>query len=77
MTDFGLSYDDVLKTAQEKGFAEADPTADVEGIDAANKLSILMALAFDEYIHPKDIPTTGITKVSTEDIERAKVVHYD
>ena len=72
MTDFGLSYDDVLKTAQEKGFAEADPTADVEGIDAANKLSILMALAFDEYIHPKDIPTTGITKVSAEDIERAK-----
>ena len=72
MTDFGLSYDDVLKTAQEKGFAEADPTADVEGIDAANKLSILMALAFDEYIHPKDIPTTGITKVSAEDIERAQ-----
>ena len=50
MTDEGLSYDEVLKDAQAKGFAEADPTADVEGIDAANKLSILIALAFDRYI---------------------------
>ncbi len=67
----GLSYEEVLKDAQEKGFAEADPTADVEGIDAANKLSILMALAFDRYIAPEDIPTTGISKITENDISSA------
>ena len=72
MTTEGLSYEDVLKDAQAKGFAEADPTADVEGIDAANKLSILMALMFDHYVHPKDIPTKGITQVTAEDIEDAR-----
>ena len=72
MTDLGLNYDDVLKDAQEKGFAEADPTADVEGIDVANKLSILMALAFDKYVKPSDIPTTGISKITMTDIEAAK-----
>ena len=48
MTEENMSYEDALKDAQIKGFAEADPTADVEGIDAANKLSILMALMFDK-----------------------------
>lgn len=71
MTEFGLDYEDVLKVAQEKGFAEADPTADVEGIDAANKLSILMALAFNKYVHPDDIPTEGISKITKDDIENA------
>ena len=71
MTEEGLPYDEVLKDAQAKGFAEADPTADVEGIDAANKLSILMALCFDKYVAPTDIPTTGITKISAEDIKAA------
>ncbi len=71
MTDEGLSYGEVLKDAQEKGFAEADPTADVEGIDAANKLSILMALAFGTHIPPEEIPTVGITGVSPEDIKEA------
>lgn len=73
MTEYGLQYDDVLKTAQEKGFAEADPTADVEGIDVANKLSILMALAFHKYVAPEDIPTTGITKITRKDITSATV----
>lgn len=73
MTEFGMKYEDVLKKAQEKGFAEADPTADVEGIDVANKLSILMALAFDQYIAPEDIPTEGITKVTRKDITNAAV----
>ena len=72
MTSEGLAYEDVLKDAQEKGFAEADPTADVEGIDAANKLSILMALMFDHYVHPDDIPTKGITQITSEDIEAAR-----
>jgi len=72
MTEFGLEYDDVLKIAQEKGFAEADPTADVEGIDVANKLSILMALTFGNYVPPTEIPTIGISGISKEDIARAK-----
>ena len=71
MTDNGLDYADVLKDAQAKGFAEADPTADVEGIDAANKLSIMMALAFGHYVHPNDIPTEGISKITKADIDKA------
>ena len=68
----GLAYEDVLKRAQELGFAEADPTADVEGIDAANKLSILISLCFDKYVHPEDIPRKGISDITLDDIEAAK-----
>lgn len=71
MTDEGLDYVPVLKVAQEKGFAEADPTADVEGLDAANKLSILIWLLFGQYVKPDQIPTTGITKITKEDIDGA------
>ena len=72
MTQEGLDYDTALKDAQAQGFAEADPTADVEGIDAANKLTILMALMFDKYVAPQDIPTTGITQITKEKIEEAR-----
>jgi len=72
MTDFGLNYEEVLKTAQEKGFAEADPTADVEGIDVANKLSILMSLVFNVRVAPEDIPTLGISKITKTEINEAK-----
>ena len=72
MTDNGLAYDEVLKIAQEKGFAEPDPTADVEGIDAANKLTVLMALMFGKYVHPDNIPTEGISKITKEHIADAK-----
>ncbi|MGI6204125.1 MAG: homoserine dehydrogenase [Anaerovoracaceae bacterium] len=75
MTDEGLDYDEVLKDAQEKGFAEADPTADVEGIDVANKLSILIALCFGQYVHPDEIPTEGITGITKDMIENAKARH--
>jgi homoserine dehydrogenase len=71
MSDEGRAYDDVLKEAQEKGFAEADPTADVEGHDVANKLSILMSLVFGKRVRPEDIPTTGITDITKEDIAEA------
>lgn len=71
MTENGSGYDDVLKDAQAKGFAEADPTADIEGIDCANKLSILMALTFGNYVHPDEIPTTGISQITKEDIDKA------
>ncbi|MBK5253937.1 MAG: homoserine dehydrogenase [Peptostreptococcaceae bacterium] len=72
MYNEGLAYADVLKDAQAKGFAEADPTDDVMGYDIANKLSILVALTFNQYIHPKDIPTVGITNITKEDIDIAK-----
>lgn len=71
MTEFGFEYEDVLKDAQVRGFAEADPTADVEGIDVANKLSILMALAFGIRIKPEEIPRVGITGITKEDIQEA------
>ncbi len=71
MTSEDRSYDEVLKEAQEKGFAEADPTADVEGEDVANKLSILMSLIFKKRILPGDIPTKGITDITKKDIEDA------
>ncbi len=71
MTEEGASYEEVLKDAQAKGFAEADPTADVEGLDAANKLSILIALLFGEYIPPSEIPTTGISRIAADDIRQA------
>ncbi len=72
MTEEGADYADVLKKAQELGFAEPDPTADVEGIDAANKLSILLSLVFGARVLPKDIPTEGISRISGADIAAAK-----
>ena len=73
MTEEGASYEDVLKDAQEKGFAEKDPTADVDGIDAANKLSILIALLFDKYVAPMDIPRCGIRHITQLDIGEAEM----
>ncbi|MDR0519030.1 MAG: homoserine dehydrogenase [Clostridiales Family XIII bacterium] len=72
MSDEGRDYADVLKEAQEKGFAEADPTADVEGEDVANKLSILMSLAFGKRVPPGEIPTKGITEITKQDIDDAE-----
>ncbi len=76
MTDFGLNYDDVLKDAQAKGFAEADPSSDVEGEDVAYKLSILIQTAFGLKIPPLSIPREGITKVSKDDIAYASQFGY-
>ncbi len=72
MGDAGMTYEEALKDAQSKGFAEADPTADVEGIDCANKLTILMKLCFDRYIKPQDIPRTGITHITKSDLDSAR-----
>ena len=71
MDENKAAYDDVLKDAQEKGFAEADPTGDVEGFDAANKLTLLIGAGFGEYIDPDDIEKEGITKISASDLEEA------
>lgn len=76
MTDYGFDYSEVLKIAQEKGFAEADPTSDVEGEDAAYKLSILMTTIFGVEVDPMDIPREGITKISKDDIEYASQFGY-
>jgi homoserine dehydrogenase len=76
MRDKGRTFDDVLKEAQELGYAEADPTFDVEGIDAAHKLVILASLAFGIPLDVKKVFTEGITKISTEDVNYAEELGY-
>ena len=66
MKNEGAAFADVLKLAQQKGYAEANPTADVEGLDAARKIVILAALAFGKLIDPNKISTTGITGITEE-----------
>jgi homoserine dehydrogenase len=77
MTENGLDYDQAVKEAQRLGFAEADPSSDVGGDDAAYKLSILSGLAFGQKIHVNDIPKEGIIKISREDIVYAKELGYN
>ncbi|MEZ4544148.1 MAG: homoserine dehydrogenase [Cyanobacteriota/Melainabacteria group bacterium] len=71
-----LPFAQVLKEAQDLGFAEADPTSDVEGFDVAYKLSILTALAFGKFVKPDDIYREGITKIAAEDLEHAAEFGY-
>ncbi len=72
MTDEGLDFDSVLKDAQDKGYAEKDPTADVEGYDACRKIAILTSLAYGKQLDFEDIYTEGITKITDRDIAYAK-----
>ena len=76
MTNEGKSYEECLKEAQALGYAEADPTADVEGFDAAYKLSILSSLAFHTKVPFAKIYREGITGVSKEDIADGKSLGY-
>ena len=76
MAATGLPFDQLLAEAQAAGYAEADPTDDVEGYDAAYKLAILAMLAYDTPVDPKDIYCEGITKVSPADIEVARSLGY-
>ncbi len=76
MTDDGASYEKVLKEAQKLGYAEADPTADVEGFDAAYKLSILSSLAFHTKIPFSRIYREGITHITPDDIQYGKQLGY-
>ncbi|KFF30527.1 homoserine dehydrogenase [Bifidobacterium bombi] len=71
MTTKGLDFDVALKDAQEKGYAEADPTGDVEGIDAANKAAIVASLAFHTDIGIDDVAVEGITRITSDDIAAA------
>lgn len=76
MEQKGESYAAALAQAQELGFAEADPTSDVEGFDVAYKLSILTALAFGEFVKPDDIARQGISKIEAEDLAHAAEFGY-
>jgi homoserine dehydrogenase len=76
MRSRGLSFAEVLKTAQEKGYAEADPTFDIEGIDAAHKLTIMSALAFGIPMQFEKAHIEGITKVEAQDIRYAEEMGY-
>ena len=70
MENKGTPFADVLRDAQEKGYAEKDPTADIEGLDAARKTVILAAMAFGKRIDPDSIHCEGITRVTFIDAER-------
>lgn len=76
MAHEGVSYDDVLKEAQLLGYAEADPTSDVEGLDAARKMTILSTLGFRAEVALADVSTKGMTGVTREDILYAKRLGY-
>ena len=72
MSTENCDFDTVLKEAQAKGYAEADPTADVEGADACRKIAILSSLAYGKFLNYEDIYTEGITKITPADMEYAK-----
>ncbi|NLI89604.1 MAG: homoserine dehydrogenase [Epulopiscium sp.] len=76
MEEEGRPFEEVLKEAQELGYAEADPEADVEGHDACRKIAILSSLAFARQVNFEEIPTEGITKVSKGDMEYASKMGY-
>lgn len=71
MANEGVSFEEVLKDAQEKGYAEADPTADVEGFDPCRKIAILTSLVCGQQVDYQDIYTEGITKITSEDFSYA------
>lgn len=76
MEERGISYDTALAEAQALGFAEADPSADVDGHDVAYKLSILAALSFQRFVKPSDIYRQGIREITPEDLALAKEFGY-
>ena len=76
MRDKGASFADALATAQKLGYAEANPSADVDGIDAARKTVILAALASGKLIDPKTVHTEGITKITLDDTKLAALFGY-
>lgn len=76
MSEDKMSYEDALKEAQEKGFAEADPTADVDGYDAAAKIAILASIAFNSRVTIDDVPFEGIRSVSPLDLAAAHDMGY-
>jgi homoserine dehydrogenase len=76
MSQDGSAYEDVLKEAQELGYAESDPTSDVEGLDAARKMAILATLGFSMKVDLDDVKVKGITGVTEEDLQYGKQLGY-
>lgn len=76
MSNEGRSYEEVLKEAQALGFAEADPTSDVEGLDAARKMTILATLGFSMHIDLEDVKVSGISTITEEDLRYGKQLGY-
>jgi len=76
MTNEGLDFESVLAEAQAKGYAEADPTADIGGVDAARKIAILASIAFNSRVTIDDVYVEGITNISKDDIAYAKEFGY-
>ena len=76
MTDGGTEFSDALKEAQQSGLAEADPTLDIEGHDAAHKLCLLVTLAFGVLLKPAEIHTEGISRVTVADVAYARELGY-
>ena len=74
MDESGTAFDDALKQAQQLGFAEADPTADIEAIDAASKAAILAGLAFHSRVSDTDVYREGVTKITATDVKVAKAM---
>lgn len=77
MTENGMEFADALKMAQDLGYAEADPTSDIEGLDAGRKMAIMASSAFNTRVTFKDVYTEGITKISADDIRYAKELGCD
>ena len=71
MIKAGLPFETALKEAQDNGYAERDPSADIEGHDACRKICILAAIAFGRHIYPNQVPTEGITKITLADVDYA------
>lgn len=76
MDEDGMSYEDALKEAQERGFAEADPTADIDGLDAAAKIAILASIAFNSRVTMNQVFTEGIRRISPVDLAMAHEMGY-
>lgn len=76
MTEEHMDFTEVLKQAQEKGYAESDPTADIGGFDAARKIAILSSIAFNTRVHLDEVEIEGIEKISLRDIVYAEELGY-
>lgn len=76
MIENNVEFDDALRQAQKLGYAEADPTADIEGLDACRKICILATLCFGKHIYPQYVPAEGITRVTLDDVAFADKIGY-
>lgn len=76
MYNDNMAFDDALKLAQELGYAEKDPTADIEGFDACRKICIISSLVYGKHVYPKSVYTKGISKIDLKDVQVADEMGY-